>query len=144
MNQDPITAHSGTRHAVTPEHVKLWTSTTSNDEIRAGNRELCGTCDDESDSVGCGSVPERDAEDGKLSEEGTESMDVTAIERRKPGAVEDTRTRQRKQRVPSPSRTSSRLALESMFVGTLSEDHPTTKQKNPPEESKKAMVHEIC
>lgn len=135
-----------------PEHVKLLTectSTTSSDEIKTIHKELCGVhvCDEESDYVGCGSVAstERDDEDCKLSVEGTELMDVNTIERRKPNAIEDTR-RQRKrkmQHVSSPSLTSagsSRLALESVFVGTLSKDHPTTKQRKLSEESKKAMV----
>lgn len=131
-----------------PEHVKLLTecrSTSSTDEIRTIHKERCGTCDDESDSVGCGSVAstERGDEDGRLSTEGTELIDVTTIERRKPNATEDTRRRQRKvQRVSSPSRISagsSRLGLESVFVGTLSEDHPPTRQRKLSEES---VVHE--
>lgn len=128
------------------EHVKSLTEcrSTSSDEIRTIHKELCGTCDDESDSVGCGSVAstERGGEDGRLSAEGTELINVTTIERRKPNATEDTRRRQRKvQHVSSPSRISagsSRLGLESVFVG-LSEDHPQTRQRKLSEES---VVHE--
>lgn len=133
-----------------PECVKLLTectSTTSSDEIETIHKELCGVCDDESDSVGYGSVAstERDDEDGKLSVEGTELMDVNSIEKRKAKATEDTRTQRKRkmQHVSSPSLISagsSRLALESVFVGTLSEDHPTTKQRKLAEYSKKAMV----
>lgn len=119
------------------------------------DRELGGIIDDGTEDVGCDSVATTDSEDDKQSVEDAESVDMndTSVEVRKQvnhKAVENTRTRQRKevQCVSSSpagsSAMSNSLALESVFVGTLSEDHPTTKQKPLSEKSRKAVVHETC